>query len=433
MPKLINNSVSMCFNLEQKIKLNWLAKIRYCALLGEIGVFFFSIWGLGLNLVYWPFCLILLFGIISNLYFISVTKRHGASYASLVGSVVSIDVILLTMLLYSYGGHTNPFSTMYLVHVTLAAFLLGGAWTWCTFLISSICFASLFFFSVPVQELAMHNHMHGESGFSLHLQGMLLSFLLIGSLVSFFLTRMSAEISGQHENLKLLREKEALDAKLLGLATLSAGAAHELATPIGTVDLIADQILDAHNDDSSIVTDIKDIKSELTRCKIILDKMRGQNSELQGELIEEVEVKDVFEDVAKSLDAMRGRFEFDESITGLKLRTLRKSLVEAISALVKNAIQASDLNAVVRLSAYLNSNHVVFCVQDSGLGFSKRLMTRIGEPFLTTKPIGEGMGLGLFLVKLFAKRVGGGLDIQSSQGLGTKAVLNIPINVGASL
>jgi two-component system sensor histidine kinase RegB len=60
------------------------------------------------------------------------------------------------------------------------------------------------------------------------------------------------------------------------------------------------------------------------------------------------------------------------------------------------------------------------------MGMTADVVRRAGEPFFTTKPPGEGMGLGLFLVRLVAEKLGGSLRLESELGKGTRAVLELP-------
>ena len=99
---------------------------------------------------------------------------------------------------------------------------------------------------------------------------------------------------------------------------------------------------------------------------------------------------------------------------------------QAISILVDNAVDASPAGEIVRLSIYPRDGHIVFEVRDHGAGMPQEVARRAGEPFFTTKPPGEGMGLGLFLARLVAEKLGGWLTLKSHPGQGTQAILELP-------
>ena len=238
---------------------------------------------------------------------------------------------------------------------------------------------------------------------------------------------MSAEVALQNEELRRLKEKEAIESKMLGLATLAAGAAHELATPLGTVSLIADHIKNSIKD-SKLSDEFDALDNELNRCRLVLDKMRAQGSELQGELPETISMDEIFSEVSKSLGVIGNRVEFFSASKDIIIKSLKKSLIESLAALAKNGIQA-DANGIVEFKATEESDSVIFSIKDQGPGIGKELMSRIGEPFFTTKAPGSGMGLGLFLVNAFAKRVKGQFNITSIEGIGSTTILRIPRNI----
>jgi two-component system sensor histidine kinase RegB len=98
-----------------------------------------------------------------------------------------------------------------------------------------------------------------------------------------------------------------------------------------------------------------------------------------------------------------------------------------MAALVKNGLQASLANAAVAVSAKRSGESLLFVVTDRGEGMSPEILRHVGEPFFTTKEPGQGMGLGVFLVRTLAERLGGRLTFESSAGAGTVATLELPL------
>lgn len=94
---------------------------------------------------------------------------------------------------------------------------------------------------------------------------------------------------------------------------------------------------------------------------------------------------------------------------------------------MKNAFDASPAGAPVQVSVDAQRDLVRFRVTDRGSGMAAATLRRAGEPFFTTKPVGSGFGLGLFLARTFAERWGGSLSLSSLPGEGTTATLLLPV------
>ncbi|MGH7329741.1 MAG: ATP-binding protein, partial [Polyangiaceae bacterium] len=104
-----------------------------------------------------------------------------------------------------------------------------------------------------------------------------------------------------------------------------------------------------------------------------------------------------------------------------------RALVQALGSLVKNAFEAtSNSDAHVTLAIDSAGDRLRFSVIDVGSGMTADQLARVGEPFFTTKEAGAGMGLGVFLARAFADRLGGTLSFESETARGTHVVLEIP-------
>ncbi len=95
-----------------------------------------------------------------------------------------------------------------------------------------------------------------------------------------------------------------------------------------------------------------------------------------------------------------------------------EALTQALSNLIGNAVDASPVGGEVRVGMTANGGVVEFHVTDCGGGLSEEVRVHAGEPFFTTKPPGRGMGLGLFLVRLLARRLAGELRFETPNGSG---------------
>ena len=94
---------------------------------------------------------------------------------------------------------------------------------------------------------------------------------------------------------------------------------------------------------------------------------------------------------------------------------------------LKNAQDASPAGAAVDLTVRRADGAIDFTVADRGPGMPRAVLERVGEPFFTTKPLGRGMGLGLFLARTVVERIGGSLRLDSDVGRGTTAIVRVPL------
>lgn len=105
------------------------------------------------------------------------------------------------------------------------------------------------------------------------------------------------------------------------------------------------------------------------------------------------------------------------------------ALSVALANLIRNALDASEQQMQITLRFELDAERVSFRVVDQGRGMNEEQLARACDPFFTTKGEGrggEGMGLGLFLVRALAEQLGGALTIESAPERGTVATLSLP-------
>ncbi len=332
-----------------------------------------------------------------------------------------LDLLILTFLLAVSGGAMNPFSILYLVYITLAAVLLGERGTWMMALLSSILFGLLFF--IPDLHGPTHSH-----SLAAHLQGMWVAFVLGSGLTAFFLTRILAALKYREAQLSASKLEAAHAERLTSLATLAAGAAHELGTPLATISVIAGELnrfVNASEVPLEVRQDAKLLRHEVERCRKILNELRGQADETEDRR-EEVDLATFSELVLNQVrPAARTRVKIVRQDEETTLLIPKKGLIRNLAAVIHNAVDASSEENPVQVEVRRNGSTTGFVVKDSGQGMPEEIAVRACEPFFTTKSAGEGMGLGLYLAKEFCARNGGDLSITSEPSVGTEVTLKI--------
>ena len=349
--------------------------------------------------------------------------RPGTTARTL-AAVMLWDCAVLTVLLYLMGGSFNPFTTLYLVNIALAAVLLPARLAWGVLVATLLAFGSLFLLQEREPPFGLRLPGHAQM-MRLHLQGMWVAFALAGAFIVHYVQRVTGALAAREAELARAVDLSARKDKVASLATLAAGAAHELASPLGTI-AVASRELERSLKGGAAHEDVQLIRAQVARCRDILQQMAADAGQLSGEPF-------VQQSVAQWVDAALAELPEAARVQRPEgpalhepLRGPPRALARVLRGLVKNALQASPPEAPVRLFAERDGTRLRVGVQDAGAGMSAQTLARVGEPFFTTKAPGEGMGLGLFLTRALLEQLGGALELQSRPGEGTRAVLVLP-------
>jgi two-component system sensor histidine kinase RegB len=409
------------------LALRWVVRLRYGVIAGEIALTAALLFGLQIPLPLPAIGAAIAVQSLSN-WVLGNRTSMGESAEHLVGALFVLDALCLTLILAFSGGPANPFSLLYLVQITFSAMALRRLWTWALGVISTVAFGSLFWIARDVPAF----HEHGQSGeFSLHLLGMWIAFAAAALLISFFVGKLSTEAREKERELLLMQKRLAKNDRLASLVTLSAGAAHEMATPLATIAVTAKEIereAVSEIETAKVREDAQLIRTEVERCRRILERMGAQGADPFGEAPRPVYLHEILWQVQQGFPAERHRI--DIAMPGMNpTRCVLpvRATAEALSALVKNALDASPNGRRVLLTAAESEDGCArFTVRDEGTGMTPEVLERVAEPFFTTKAAGQGMGLGAFLAHLIAQTLGGQLSFDSEPGRGCTAILELP-------
>ena len=407
--------------------LPWIVRLRYGMILGEVALLLLVSLGLHVHVPGFLPGLAVVLQLCTNIWLGRSGEKLPENAERVVGPLLLFDAVCLTLILAVTGGVTNPFSLLYLVHITFSAVILHRAWTWALGVVSAIAFGLLFWISNPVPAFQTHA---GTEGVSLHLLGMWVAFATASMLISYFIGKVSQEAREKEQELLLMQKRLARNERLASLVTLAAGAAHEIATPLATIAVSAREIERGAGmlSDKGLEEDARLIRAEVERCRLILERMGAQGGDPFGEAPSTIDLQELLRRTKDRFPNHQSRIDVQVLASRSATCTIpARAAVEALGALVKNALDASPNGERVVLNAQLTDDGLRFVIRDNGIGMSHNVMDRVAEPFFTTKPPGQGMGLGAFLAHLFAQRLGGSLSFESVQGAGCTAILQLPI------
>ena len=429
-----------------EINFSWFLKLRWAAAAGQAVTILVVNMLLGVDL---PLnALVLLIGFLTatnaaaHLWTRNRTKwaRHAEA---IMGSIMALDIVLLSGLLYVSGGPTNPFALFYLVNLSLAAVILRPRWVWTLNVMTIVFYALLFWFHRPLPVLGDLTRGLAEfpgidiarsSPMLVHLQGLWIALAAAATSVVYFITRVTNELSMRERELEAARRHHAQTEKLEALATLAAGAAHELASPLSTIAVVARDLelhLKRHDQTDDAATDAQLIRTEVARCRKILDQMAAMAGESAGE---ELVLLTAGRLLDHALEDLRESSQVHSRVSGhaalAKVFVPRDGMALALRSILKNALDASNAGETVEVSAIQNDNELTLIVRDRGPGMDPEVLARAGDPFFTTKEPGHGMGLGLFITRALIERLGGRMRLSSrttGSDRGTTAKLHLPI------
>lgn len=336
-------------------------------------------------------------------------------------AVTVLDTLLLATLLELSGGVANPFCAFLIIHVALGAVLLP--------LRHSLVAAAGVTVSLVLLKLVRTDVPELTSSVDLREWGTVVAVSLTSLLSVFFVSRVTSALVLRSELLELERERRERRRHLEALGTLAAGAAHELGTPLSTIAIVAKELerrLEREGANEEDLADARLIRDEVARCRRILGRMSTEAGDGPGEEIVGTSLPEFGRQV---LGEMAGASAVVLTVEGGDdvIDLPREGLATSVRALVQNALDASPPGVKVDLRLVRTDEALTISVVDEGEGMDPHQIERALEPFFTTKEVGRGMGLGLYLASSFIESLGGELTIESVKGRGSTVAIRIPL------
>ncbi len=337
-----------------------------------------------------------------------------------------VDIIAFSAVLYFSGGGGNPFISYLLVPLCIAATTLPLAFTWGLALLSMSAYGFLLFFYIPLEYLSPHaqHDMTSTLGHTAnsHIVGMWINFMVSALLISYFISAMADTLRRKESELAQARERQLQDEQLLAVATLAAGTAHELATPLATMKIISEDLLDAA--DGLAQQDLAALDRQIDQCSDILQQLVATARELSG-------TAPAPQQVAKYLASVLDRWQLlrPDCAPTLAVSPAASTLYiqpdgtlgQSILNLLNNAADVSP--ADVTLDADCDEDYLRITIADRGPGLPGP-EGQINKAYVSTK--GKGLGLGLMLSHSSAQRFGGSLRWRKRKGGGSTLELTLP-------
>ena len=392
-----------------------LIKIRWIAISGQFLAVFIVSSILKIQIPFIEALTIILLSVAVNFYSYFEERKNKSISNIKAFSFLLFDTLQLGFLLFLTGGILNPFSILILAPVITSASYLPALMTVILSSISIFIIIILNFYFIP---LDLGKEFYLPQIYSFGLVASLIITVIFIAIYAYLFASSSRKISNalSISKLQILNQK-----KITEVGSLSAAAAHELGTPLNTIFLILNDLLKEKKliDDKNIVKDIILLKSQADRCREILQRFSKNPLKLRDKFLEKVKITDLIKMNFEKFNKNK-KLNINKTPKNDEPEIIYKDeMMYALGNIIQNAIFYSRKIVTVELN-YSKIN-VKIIITDDGSGFSKDIIDKLGEPYISKN--NQGMGLGIFIAKNLIENMGGNLGFYNSKD--DKAVVEI--------
>ncbi|MGF6533346.1 MULTISPECIES: ATP-binding protein [Paraburkholderia] len=351
-----------------------------------------------------------------------VSRQRPESNLELFGQLW-VDLGSLSALLFLSGGTTNPFVSLYLPSLAIAAAVLPWHLMLWLAAFAVACYAVLGFDSVPL------NLDNPANLFDYYRAGMWVNFTVSVGLIAWFVARMSRALRQRDAALGDAQQRLLRDERAVALGVQAATVAHEIGTPLSTIAMLSEELRDAARTDKGLApyaADLDLLEQQMTLCTSALARLRSRASAPASRQ----PVGEWLESFAQQWRLRHPHVKFEQLGTPPAELNLDDTVAvsQILTILLDNAARASSDHVTLTATLSLPGDRIQFEVCDAGPGIPASLRGSLG-----TMPVDStqgGHGVGLYLAFSAAARLGGSIeltDAREARPRGTRAVLRLPV------
>ncbi|APA86084.1 HAMP domain-containing histidine kinase [Paraburkholderia sprentiae WSM5005] len=406
-----------------RVNLGHLFWLRSLAIIGQLLTIAFVQIFLGANLPLPAMLLVIGLEVLFNaLTWWRVSRQRPESNVELFGQIW-VDLGALSALLFLSGGTTNPFVSLYLPSLAIAAAVLPWylmAWL-AAFAVA--CYAMLSFDSVPL------NLENPANLFDYYRSGMWVNFMVSVGLIAWFVARMSRALRLRDAALGEAQQRLLHDERAVALGVQAATVAHEIGTPLSTIAMLSEELRDAARTDTGLApyrADLELLEQQMTLCTSALARLRSRATTTTNSQ----PVDEWLESFAEQWRLRHPHVTFERIGTPPADVSLNDTVAvsQILTILLDNAARASRDHVTLSCALAPRGGQIVFEVCDHGPGIPAALRGSLGAmPVDSTQ---GGHGVGLYLAFSAAARLKGSIELTDANGgkpRGTRAVLRLPL------
>jgi two-component system sensor histidine kinase RegB len=402
---------------EIKAKIQWLTRMRWVAIFAQIVSFWL---GARLGLLEAQlepiFCAVVAFVSFFNFWVL----RTGPSGSLSLLLHMMTDLACLTGLLCLTGGCANPLMTLIFMHAALGPILLSGLPSVLYLGATCVSLASVCYVT-PLHSIP---HLNGE----FHRLLRLFAEILVVCAIWGFTTWLVRTLTILRTDLALAQRCKQRSEHLRALGAMASGFSHEFATPLNTAKIRLERAL-RHQERPAPDAELKVALEALDQCESVLRGLYGKQLVSGAVLFTEINLCEFVERICQSWQCDHSDIQIEISAakvdTEIRCRAPQIALSKTLLDLLDNASNASqEEHHVIQVAVGSANGKAQISISDRGRGIAEALRDRIGEPFITGR-LG-GTGLGLYTANGLMDALGGLLEIFPRHGGGTTVMLSLP-------
>ena len=382
---------------------NTLVILRWLAIIGQFITINFVYFIFNFNFPYLYCCLIIFFGVFTNIFLHFIGKKKLlTNFSSTI--YLTYDLMQLAILIFLTGGITNPFVLLLVIPAVVSSAFLSLKSTINLALITVISLIILTLYHYPLpSEGDLHFHAP-----KYYLFGVPVAITIGLIFLSYFGARFGFQTRQRVDALTKMELVLAKEHELKIIGVQAAAAAHSLSTPLSTIKLVAKELEKEIGNDKKYSKDIKLLLSQSSRCGEILQKL-SMTPLKRDEFFENVKLYDLINEIIDSFKEISSKnFLIKSKKNQYNPTVKRKSeLTYGLRNFIGNASKFSSSLVEVELESDHNLTKIKVC--DDGPGFPEDVKKFLGEPYIRSKnPIvgsKSGLGLGTFIGKTLLERM----------------------------
>ena len=346
--------------------------------------------------------LIIFIGIVSNIFLLYYYNKIQLSNRSAF-IFLMLDIIQLSSLLYLTGGILNPFSIFLLIPSVFASSNLKIRTNLFLIFVTLIAIILLTFYShdlpEPLNKIITNNYYYYSIPVAL-----IIALLFL----NYFAINFGKESNLRKEALNKIQEIISKEHELVSLGTQAAAAAHSLGTPLSTIKIISQELLEEFNNDKNLKKDIELLVSQVDRCNEILKRL-SINPTLEDDFIDKnLSLHNYLKEIVNSFKEISDKNFIINIEQDTNSFDIKKSIeiIYGIRNFIGNANKYAKNNIYITIKSDSELSEII--IEDDGPGFSKDILTKIGEPYIKSLRSNDnkksGLGLGIFIGKTLLEK-----------------------------